>query len=180
MDTWADMSQLIDRENWPADNAPNNIAYVCGPIENKVDYSKWDFNDHTVPDKAYEQVKENTKDYLQTLSAHLWPDASDSKGDFKWDLLVDKDQAPGEKRFDSQWFRANIDPTELYVLSTTDSSRHRIKTNETGFDNLLITGDWIDNGFNAGCVEASVMAGMQTARAILKQDFAIVGEKDII
>ena len=180
MDTWADMSQLIDRESWPEDNAPKNIAYVCGPVQQKVDYSKWDFNDHNAPEKAYNEVKDTTKEYLQTLSAHLWPNASDEKGNFKWDLLVDKDNAPGNKRFDSQWFRANIDPTELYVLSTTNSSKFRLKTNDTDFDNLLITGDWIDNGFNAGCVEASVMAGMQTARAILKQDFDIVGEKDIV
>jgi uncharacterized protein with NAD-binding domain and iron-sulfur cluster len=33
MDTWADMSHLIDRESWTAENGPKNIAYFCGPME---------------------------------------------------------------------------------------------------------------------------------------------------
>ena len=33
MNTWADMSQLIVRENWPASSNIRNIAYFCGPME---------------------------------------------------------------------------------------------------------------------------------------------------
>lgn len=177
-DTWADMSDLIIRESWPDHAFPNNIAYVCGPIETKVDYSKWDFNDHTVPMKAYEEVKNKTKDYLEKLSPHLWPNASDGNGNFNWDLLIDLNNRIGVDRFNSQWFKANIDPSELYVLSETNSSIHRMKTHPCGFDNLYITGDWIDNGFNAGCVEAAVIAGKQTAREILQQEHEIMGEND--
>lgn len=177
-DTWADMSDLIIRESWPDENYPNNIAYVCGPIDTRVDYSKWDFNDHTVPQKAYDLVKNNTKEHLEKLSAHLWPNTRDEKGNFDWNVLVDIEKSKDEERFNRQWFRANIDPTELYVLSETNSSKCRIKTDECGFDNMFITGDWINNGFNAGCVEAAVIAGKQTARAILKQDHQIMGEHD--
>jgi uncharacterized protein with NAD-binding domain and iron-sulfur cluster len=177
-DTWADMSDLIIRESWPDQAFPNNIAYVCGPIETRVDYAKWDFSDHSVPQKAYEQVRAGTKDYLEKLSPHLWPNASDGSGHFNWDLLVDVEASKGIERFNRQWFRANIDPSELYVLSETNSSKCRLKTHPCGFDNLYITGDWIDNGFNAGCVEAAVMAGKQTARAILQQEHDIIGEKD--
>src|SRR5690606_18460719 len=28
-DTWADMSDLIEREQWPEENVPGNIAYFC-------------------------------------------------------------------------------------------------------------------------------------------------------
>ena len=84
----------------------------------------------------------------------------------------------GQARFEAQFFRANIDPTELYVMSFTNSSQFRLKTDQTGFNNLYITGDWIDNGFNAGCIEATVMAGLQTARAISGIHFDIPGEND--
>ena len=50
--------------------------------------------------------------------------------------------------------RANIDPSERYVMSVAYSSAARIKANATGSDNWLVTGDWIDNGCNEGCVEA--------------------------
>ncbi len=177
-DTWADMSDLIIRESWPDNAFPNNIAYLCGPIETKVDYAKWDFNDPTVPQKAYEKVREKSKEFMIKLSAQLWPNATDLNGNFKWDLLTDIIDSKGEERFNRQWFRANIDPTELYVLSETNSSICRLKTDESGFNNMFITGDWIDNGFNAGCVEAAVIAGKQTARAILQKDFHIPGEHD--
>ena len=176
-DTWADMSDLIIRESWPDAHSPNNIAYLCGPIMRKGPF-QWDFNDHSVPQKAYEAVKNGTLEYLRTLSPHLWPNASDRKGNFDFDLLVDTENNQGQARFDRQWFRANIDPSELYVLSETNSSKFRLKTDQSGFENLYITGDWIDNGLNAGCVEASVIAGKQTARAVLKQDHEIFGETD--
>ena len=180
MDTWADMSQLLVRETWPVDNTPKNVAYVCGPIQEYIDYSKWNFNDHSVPQAAVDAVKMETKKYMKEQCGHLWNNISDDKGNVNWDALVDINNAQGEKKFDSQWFRSNIDPTELYILSTTNSSKYRIKTHDGDFDNLYITGDWIDNGFNAGCVEATVMSGLQAARAILKQDFWIPGEKDMV
>jgi uncharacterized protein with NAD-binding domain and iron-sulfur cluster len=180
-DTWADMSDLIIRETWPNNSYPNNIAYVCGPVERKGPFN-WDFNDHSVPEKAMELVKKNTLDYLQTLSHHLWPNTSpeDAQANFNWDLLIDPSGQKGQARFDQQFFRMNIDPSELYVLSETNSSANRLKTAENGFNDFYITGDWIDNGFNAGCVEAAVIAGKQTARAILGSDFEIPGEKDRI
>lgn len=178
-DTWADMSDLIIRESWPDNAFPNNIAYMCGPINRRVDYSKWNFNDHSVPGEIYEYVKEKTKTFLNESSHHLWKNASDANG-FNYDLLVDLENGSKEERFNNQWFKGNIDPSELYVLSVTDSGKYRLKTDESGYENMYITGDWINVGFNAGCVEVAVMAGKQTARAILKQDFEIKGEKDYL
>ena len=81
-------------------------------------------------------------------------------------LLVDIDDKQGEERLDSQYFRCNVEPSELYVMSVKGSSQHRIKTGETGFENLFITGDWIQNGFNAGFVEGAVVSGLLTAKAV--------------
>ena len=69
-------------------------------------------------------------------------------------------------RFDSQFWRANVDPSDRYVLSLPGTGRHRIKPGETGFDNLVIAGDWTDCGLNAGCVEAAVMSGRLAAHAL--------------
>ena len=65
-----------------------------------------------------------------------------------------------------QYFRANIEPTEHYVLSVTGSSKYRLAANESGYDNLVITGDWTKNPLNAGCIEAAVMSGMLSALAV--------------
>ncbi len=183
-DTMCDMSDLIVRESWPADHKPKHIAYFCGPapapnadqILQNVENSN--FSNQQFPAEQYNMAKSYALDYLNTLTKHIWPTIWKDKNSFDFDQLVDLQDGTGQARFDSQFFRANIDPTELYVMSFTGSSQHRIKTDETGYDNLLITGDWIDNGFNAGCIEATVMSGLQTARAISGVYFDIPGEKD--
>ena len=42
--------------------------------------------------------------------------------------------------------------------------------------NLYLTGDWIDNGFNMGCVESATLSGLQTARALLGHGEVLPGE----
>src|SRR5207248_1240215 len=32
LETWADMSQTLARENWPASNRPGNVAYFCSSL----------------------------------------------------------------------------------------------------------------------------------------------------
>ena len=80
--------------------------------------------------------------------------------------LVDLENRAGVDRLTGQYFRANIEPTEHYVLSVTGSSKYRLAANESGYDNLVITGDWTKNPLNAGCIEAAVMSGMLSAQAV--------------
>ena len=105
----------------------------------------------------------------------LWPEVA-QEGEFDWQCLMDPNNQVGEARLNSQYWRANVDPSERYVMSVVDSSKHRLATDGTVFDNLLITGDWIKTGVNAGCVEAAVMAGMQTSRALCGIPVQISGE----
>jgi uncharacterized protein with NAD-binding domain and iron-sulfur cluster len=183
-DTYCDMTDLIKRENWPESNTPGSIAYFCGPAPEPSAQQIWNnvknsnFINPNFPQEQKDMAKQNALNYVQKLTEHIWPKIWENKNSFDFDQLVDLKDESGEKRFDSQFFRANIDPTELYVMSFTNSSKHRIKTDETGYNNLFITGDWIDNGFNAGCIEATVMSGLQTARAVSGEDFEIPGEKD--
>jgi uncharacterized protein with NAD-binding domain and iron-sulfur cluster len=185
-DTWADMSDLIGRENWPHASIPQSIAYFCGPtpqpnaneILQKAQQS--DFGDASFPEKQTEMAIQFALDYLQKLSAHIWAGIWQGQNSFDFSKLIDINNGNGIARFNDQFFQANIDPTELYVMSFTGSSAFRLKTDQThSFGNLYITGDWIDNGFNAGCIEATVMAGLQTARAISGQNIVINGEKDL-
>ena len=97
-----------------------------------------------------------------------------------WNVLVDMENRQGERRLESQFWRANIDPNERYTLTNVNSSMHRLKTDQTGFSNLYITGDWIQTNFNYGCIECCVMAGMMTARAISGEDIKIVGEESAL
>lgn len=85
-----------------------------------------------------------------------------------FDLLVctEDDSAKGVARFDQQFWRANIDPNERYTQSPAGSTKCRIKAWDTGYDNLVIAGDWTYTGLNVGSMEGTVMSGRLAAHAI--------------
>ena len=92
-----------------------------------------------------------------------------------WDLLVDPNDShqtaaatDGTSRIASQFWRANVNPSDRYALSLPGSSAYRISPLDTTYDNLTIAGDWTDCGFNGGCVEAAVMSGRLAAHALSK------------
>ncbi|WP_462164030.1 NAD(P)-binding protein [Pseudoalteromonas xiamenensis] len=168
-DTWAGMANLLDKEQWPQGNEPRNIAYFCSALPCS-EYPPQ--NDLNFPKKMKEIVKTNWLNKVHNDMAPLWPNAY-VNGDFDTTVLFTNENSTA---LDSQYWRANVDPTERYVLSVKGSSQYRLKTDGTIFNNLFITGDWISTGVNAGCVEAAVMAGMQTARLVGGLELEISGE----
>jgi hypothetical protein len=117
-------------------------------------------------------VRRNAISFLNHDVAHLWPRAQRAPGEFRWEALVDHGGAAfgaavsDEKRFDSQFWTANVNPSDRYALSLPGSLEHRISPLDDTYDNLTIAGDWTASGFNAGCVEAAVMSGLLAAHAI--------------
>lgn len=175
LDTWASMNQLLCREQWPKNLEPQNASYFCGvqPIEHFPAFSSAEFPNH-----CNQVVKGNAIQHLQEHLHVLWPNAKAKDGGFTWNWLIDTENRNGVARFDSQYWRSNIDPSERYVQSVVNSSQFRIATDGTGFTNLFVTGDWIKTSMNAGCVEAAVQAGLQTSRAISGYPEIIKGESD--
>lgn len=168
IDTYADMSHLIDREDWPASVEVANIAYYCGVLADEPG------DDQQI---ATERAYAAALDWVDNDMNPVWP-TSDGGGrlPFDWDALVDVSDASGQARLRSQYWRANLQPTERYTLSLTGTMKYRLAADESGYSNLKLAGDWIRNGIDAGCVEASVMSGMQASRAISGQPAVIVGE----
>ena len=74
---------------------------------------------------------------------------------------------PARARLDSQYWRANIDPSDRYVQSLPGTDRLRLRADGSGYDNLFLAGDWTDNGLNAGCIEGAVLSGLQAANAVM-------------
>lgn len=111
----------------------------------------------------------------------MWPKVvgSQNSGEIDWKKLVAPEETSDVENFDFQYWRANIEPSDRYVLSIKGSTKYRLKADESGFDNLYLAGDWTLNGLNIGCLEAAVMSGMQVARGISGFPKKIVGEFDI-
>jgi hypothetical protein len=112
-------------------------------------------------------VKASALRFLRRNMAELWPSGVKRyPTDFQWDLLVAEDSRQGPARFDSQFWRANVDPSERYVLPLPGTARYRLHPGRSGYQNLYVAGDWTACGLNAGCVEAAVISGMLAANAI--------------
>jgi uncharacterized protein with NAD-binding domain and iron-sulfur cluster len=163
--TWAAMDQTLDKENWPQNALPFTIAYLCNNM--KDDGPLPPFSDHGYPARMKARVEQDAQYWLQRYAGHLWPFASDQEGALDWNRLVDPAGNVGPARLASQYVRANVDPTERYVCNAANTNQYRLKADGSGFGNLVLTGDWIDNGsLNLGCVESTVIAGLQAARAL--------------
>ena len=166
LDTYCDMTHLLRAEAWPASVPVGSIAYFCGACPDQ---------EGDTAQSTAARARADAVAFVRADLPKLWPDAF-RDGDFRWDLLVDPHGRDGEARFDSQYSRANFAPSERYVLSPTGSVDHRLRADGSGWSNLTLAGDWTRTGVDLGCVEATVMSGMQAARAITGEKVHIVGE----
>ena len=169
----AEFSDLLPFEDWPNENGPKGLWYFCGLMTQ--DEPEPPFDDHDYPVRQKARVKYQSVQYLQAGAGPLMPKATGNANHppadpygFDFNLLIDTRAAPGVgiARFDAQFWRANIDPTERYVTSPPGSTAHRLKAWESGFDNLFLAGDWIYTGLNVGSVEGTVMSGRLAAHAV--------------
>jgi uncharacterized protein with NAD-binding domain and iron-sulfur cluster len=175
-DTWADMTHLLPREQWPEGDAPRHIAYLCSRLpddEAPPPRSSSDFSG-----RQASRTRENALEWLNQSAGALWPRAvhTSERGQFDWSLLVDPDGRVGADRFESQHWQVPLNPSDRYVLGVPGSSKHRLRAGESGFENLLLAGDWVKTGLNAGCVEAATMAGLQASQAICGHPAVIPGD----
>jgi uncharacterized protein with NAD-binding domain and iron-sulfur cluster len=162
-DTWADMRHLLPREQWP--ETVRALAYFCSVLP---DLDGGGRDDAGYAARARAQVRANAVAFLERDIAHLWPRAAAPGGGFRWELLAGADGGRGAERFASQFWTANVNPSDRYVLSLPGSSAYRLSPLDDTYDNLTIAGDWTACGFNAGCVEAAVMSGRLAAHALCR------------
>ena len=162
-DTWASMPQTLWAEQWPDTDRPHTVAYFCGALkaswaspEAPADYAA----------RCREQVITDAVAHLDNHIGLFLPGAV-VEGGFAWHLLSGANGLRGASALETQHVSVNIDPSDRYVQSVPGSDRYRLRPDESGYDNLVLAGDWTDTGFNAGCIEAAVISGLQAANALL-------------
>jgi uncharacterized protein with NAD-binding domain and iron-sulfur cluster len=171
-DTWSDMSPLLPLESWlPADNVRQS-AYFCNAyLDPRVEAP---FSDASYPARERECVVQNSLSFLKENISLLWPQSIE-QGTFDFNSLVSLTGAEGEARFREQFFRVNIDPSELYVLCLPGSTKYRLAPGDSRFCNLYLAGDWTLSDLNVGCIEATVISGRLASRAITGKPEFIYG-----
>ena len=144
--TWASMPQLIDVECWPEADRPGAIAYFCGALGRQ----------RAAGDVAAPNARSPSS---RTRLGHLLPGRRWAHGRAA--------SAGSSCANDGLLCLANVDPSDRYVQCSPGSDAHRLRADESGYDNLFLAGDWTDNGLNAGCIEAAVLSGLRAANAVL-------------
>lgn len=162
-DTWASMPQTLWAETWPASDEPRTVAYFCGALD-----ARWPIagDPKQYVTDCRNRVFANTVEYLDRHLGLYLPGAV-TEGGFRWELLAGGGGLRGAAALQTQHVSVNIDPSDRYVLSVPGSDKYRLRPDESGYDNLVLAGDWTDCGINAGCIEAAVISGLQAANALL-------------
>ena len=166
IDTWADMSHLLEREDWP-EGKVNNLAYFCGPW--KAQQPPPSFSDHDYPERERDRLVETSRDFVNHRVGWYWPKATttgDPDSPLRDDVLVNGEGEIGAGSFEAQYFRVNVEPTERYVLSKKGTTKYRLDADGSRFKNLALAGDWTRNDFNAGNIEATVISGMKASKML--------------
>lgn len=170
-----DFTKYIDYEDWPKNHTPKSLLLLCGtlPFYHEIDGTEGaDF-----PRRLAEQVKHQSIQFLQSNGGSMLDGSTVSvqKGygdpfSMDFDLLHSldpNDKKKGVERFNDQYWRVNVNPSDNYVSTPPESTKYRLYANDTGFKNLSIAGDWTNNGLNVGSMEGSVRSGLLAAEAIL-------------
>jgi uncharacterized protein with NAD-binding domain and iron-sulfur cluster len=151
LDTWADISEVLATENWPPELDVKAEQIACGPLPCPA-YPP-PRSDADYPGKAKAEAEKAANDFLYLDGHDFWSKRFGPNGPIPGTVV-------------SQYSRANVDPSERYTLTVTNSTRHRLRTCDSGYDNLFLAGDWILNGQNLGSFEATTVSGLLASRAM--------------
>lgn len=152
--TWADLSELAEAEAWP--ERPASIAYFCNVAPPSI-------AGETDRARAGERVHAQMQRWATGPLRHLWPASGVATGGFDEGALASSEHLAG---WDAQYARANVADWERYILSLPGTIEHRLAPDESGFDNLVLAGDWTRNVIDGGSVEGAVSSGIAAADAL--------------
>lgn len=179
LDTWADLSLMLPLEKW-TQPPPKGLAYFVGSLVDDPADPPPPFSQHDYPAKMLARQRQRMLHWVENDLHFLWSGIQGSGHAIRWERFFDYRaySPPTRRRFFAQYPRVNINPSDRYVLSVPGSVFKRMKAGNSGIDNLFLAGDWVRTGINAGCIEASVMAGRAAAAAIAGVDIAMPNAND--
>lgn len=184
---WGDYSYLLNVEPYDKSygDQPRFLGYFTSVLPEV--WNIVDSGDENLNYLAYQVIRSAAVNYLQQSMAYFFKNEKYhvNPGSVDLKLLIsgawNKEGDIFPYVLTQQYFRANIDPSELYTQSLPGTGKYRIACDETGFENMFLAGDGTNNGYNFGCVEASVISGIRAARALLnKYNKNIPGSEPIV
>jgi uncharacterized protein with NAD-binding domain and iron-sulfur cluster len=151
--SWGEMSHLLPQETWrwPA-AVPAACEYFCGtrvPPPTLPPYG-----DPNFLKQQTDAVRETFAQWLQASAATLWPKGAVNGRGLNPELVA------------SEYYRVNLDPSEMYVQTFPGSVKFRLAPGGSGIDNLFLAGDWTKGSVDGGCAEGAFESGKLAAEVI--------------
>lgn len=163
VNNWQDFSEMLDWESWEKEkpeNRPLSRAFFEGTIQ--------DFGPSYYPTIAQMIIDQGAGVFWPNF-ASTNPGTAMPKTGADWGVFwtpAGKTAPADPSRIQAQWLPGIANPSDRYVQALAGTTKLRLRTNQSGYANLFLTGDWIRSPMNLGCFEAAIVAGMQTANAI--------------
>jgi uncharacterized protein with NAD-binding domain and iron-sulfur cluster len=165
--SFIDMSQVLPYEDWKG-NEPGVLMYYTGSFLDPEVIPP--FSQHNYPHEQLERIMRISEQWLRDKMGWFFKNATtlEYPEGMKFDVIHDfsENAKTDYARLKTQFFRANVNPTDRYTLSLPGSNKYRLKANESGFDNLILTGDWINFGVNVGYYEGAIVSGLQAGQVV--------------
>jgi uncharacterized protein with NAD-binding domain and iron-sulfur cluster len=165
-DTWADMTHLLGFEKWPERSRPGSLAYVTARLDDAEPVPPR--GPSTYPARMEARVKKNLESWLGRRAWALWPRATTRHDprELNWYWLHDPKDREGSTRLGAQFVSPFSSPSDRYVIAAPGTNRYRLRPDESGYENLVLAGDWTLTSLSIGCMEAAAMSGNRAAAAI--------------
>ena len=162
-DTWADMSHLVPEESWS--DPVGSIAYFCSVLPDAEPEGGVSRGFHAA---ERERVRANAVRFLDedVGRSGRTPSTGTAASAGTCSRATPKSEAKAGTAFDTQYWTANIDPSDRYVLSLPGSIEYRLSPLDMTFDNLTVAGDWTATGLDTGCIESAVISGLLASHAL--------------
>ncbi len=167
---WADASVTAPYESWPT--TPGAISYFCGAYTLTAPYDETSKADY---DRELEGVRARAQQWTIDNMGWIFRNATTREQPYglDYDALMAPDAAAARTpnaRWTAQFFKQNADPTEQYTLTLPKTIHERVQFDDTGFENLVLAGDWVGHeGINAGYVDGAMSCGRQAALELISR-----------
>ena len=150
LDTWADMSQLIPLEDVGRAGEQRRLLLRRDERQRPAEHRR--------------RARELTRTLLEQHMYLAWTYAA-TPGNVPLRLAgrgrAGRERSSDEERFRRQYFRVNTEPTELYVLSVSGSTKYRLDPADSGYANLSLAGDWVATGSPSAASNPQCWAAMK-------------------
>lgn len=174
--TWADMSHHISRESW-TDGEVGSLAYLCAALEDETNFAPPPRDAHDYPWTLRQRVITNARSWLGQHAAALWPRGVRSANPDGLDLrmLEGPRHLDDDSRLRAQHMCASWNPSDRYVLAPVGNTQTRLRSQDSGYANLVLAGDWTLNSFSMGCAEAATASGLHAAATVGGRAPTVIG-----